>query len=90
MKTKHNRDRLFKMLAYMETHKNTTPLMLICEFLCSMYELNLAYNKTHKGKYNDITIDMQDQALKDTSKKAYYMNKEGSTSQEIYRSLKHS
>jgi hypothetical protein len=30
---------------------------------------------------------MQDQALKDTIKKAYYMSKEGSTSQEIYRSL---
>ena len=71
----------------METHKNTTPLMLICEFLCSMYELNLAYNKTHEGKYNGITIDMQDQALKDTIKKAYYMKTQQSTSQEIYRSL---
>ncbi len=92
MKDKKNRDRLFQMLDYIkEKEREVLPLELIAFFIPSMYELNLVYNKTFKGKYFNITISMSDVNLKATIRKAHELKHEQDfTSEMILNYLKES
>lgn len=57
-------------------------------YLPSLYELNLVYNKTLKGKYHNISIDMQSKELKGALRKAYELkNEQDYTNEMIYNYL---
>lgn len=58
------------------TDEKVEPLELIGKFLPSLYELNIVYNKTLKGAYHNIRIDMQSRELKGAIKKAYQLKHE--------------
>ena len=76
MKT-YNYERVGLMLDYINSSKEKIePLELIGKFIPSLYELNLVYNKTLKGKYYNVRIDMQSIELKGALKKAYQLKKE--------------
>ena len=68
--------------------KKVEPLELISFYLPSLYELNLVYNKTLKGKYHNISIDMQSKELKGALRKAYELkNEQDYTNEMIYNYL---
>ena len=76
MKT-YNYERVGLMLDYINSSKEKIePLELIGKFIPSLYELNIVYNKTLKGKYYNIRIDVQSIELKGALKKAYQLKKE--------------
>lgn len=74
---KYNYERVGLMLDYINSSKEKIePLELIGRFVPSLYELNLVYNKTLKGAYHNIRIDMQSVELKGALRKAYQLKKE--------------
>jgi len=74
---KRDRTKLFDMIKYVkESEKTIYPFELIAFFIPSMQELNLLYNKTFKGKYHRITIDLSNRTLKGAIRKAYQLKKE--------------
>lgn len=89
-KKSHNEKRVGLMLDYINsTERKICELELIANFLPSIYELNLIYNKVLKGKYHDIRIDTKDIKLKNAIKKAYELkNEEDYNSEMIFRKLK--
>lgn len=73
----YNYERVGQMLEYINTaERRIEPLELIGKFLPSIYELNIVYNKTLKGAYHDIRIDMQNKELKGAIRKAYELKNE--------------
>ena len=76
MKT-YNYERVGLMLNYINSkEEKIEPIELISQFLPSLYELNIVYNKTLKGQYHNITIDMQSKELKGAIRKAYELKNE--------------
>ena len=72
-----NYERIGLMLDYINsTEEKVEALELIGKFLPSLYELNIVYNKTLKGAYHNIRIDMQSKELKGAIRKAYELKNE--------------
>ena len=73
----YNYERVGLMLDYINAREEKVePLELISNFLPSLYELNIVYNKTLKGAYHNIRIDMQSKELKGALRKAYQLKNE--------------
>ena len=86
----YNYERVGLMLKHINEReeKKVEPLELISFYLPSLYELNLVYNKTLKGKYHNISIDMQSKELKGALRKAYELkNEQDYTNEMIYNYL---
>ena len=70
-------ERVGLMIEHINSSKEKIgPLELIGKFLPSLYELNIVYNKTLKGSYHNIRIDMQSKELKGAIRKAYELKNE--------------
>jgi len=77
------------MLEYIEKNETViSPLELIANFVPSMYELNLVYNKTYKGMYHNIRVSLNDTQLKGAIRKAYELREDEYDSDMILRYLR--
>ena len=73
----YNYERVGLMLEHINSsEEKVEPLELISIYIPSMYELNLVYNKTLKGAYHNIRIDMQSRELKGAIKKSHELKNE--------------
>lgn len=84
-----NYERVGKMLDYLNKKERVEVDEIIANFVPSIYDLNIVFNKVLKGEYFNTRIDMQSKELKGAIRKAYELkHKENFNSTMIYRYLK--